>query len=165
MSYAEAMTRYGSDKPDLRIPLELVTSRTSCSRSTSRSSRPAEDPGRVAALRAPGGARMSRKEIDDYTRYVGQLRRPGLAWVKVNDLAAGVDGAAVADPQVHARSGGHRAHAAPRAADGDIVFFGADRAGVVNESSAPCAQGGAGPGHGRGGLGAPVGGRFPHVRG
>ncbi|KGE02584.1 aspartate--tRNA ligase [Pseudohaliea rubra] len=136
MSWAEAMERFGSDKPDLRIPLELCSLDDLMATVDFKVFRgPAEDPrGRVAALRVPGGASISRKEIDDYTRYVGNYGARGLAWIKVNDLAAGVEGlqspilkfmpAEVVD-QMMQRLG---------AEDGDIIFFGADRASIVNES-------------------------------
>lgn len=136
MTWADAMEQYGSDKPDLRIPLKLVSVDDLMQRVDFKVFRgPADDPlGRVAALRVPGGARISRKEIDDYTRFVGNYGARGLAWVKVNQLAAGVDG--LQSPilkfmppdvvaQMMARLG---------AVDGDIVFFGADRRAVVNES-------------------------------
>jgi aspartyl-tRNA synthetase len=136
LSYAEAMERYGSDKPDLRIPLELVSVDDLMQQVDFKVFRgPADDPaGRVAALKVPGGARISRKEIDDYTKYVGIYGARGLAWIKVNDLAAGVAGLqspilkfmpAEVVQQMMERVG---------AADGDIIFFGADKARVVNES-------------------------------
>ncbi|MDP5070711.1 MAG: aspartate--tRNA ligase, partial [Congregibacter sp.] len=94
MTWTEAMERYGSDKPDLRIPLELVSVDDLMQQVDFKVFRgPADDPlGRVAALRVPGGASISRKEIDDYTRYVGNYGARGLAWIQVNDLAAGVEG-------------------------------------------------------------------------
>ena len=136
MSWSEAMARYGSDKPDLRIPLELCSLDDLMTEVDFKVFRgPAEDPrGRVAALRVPGGATLSRKEIDDYTRYVGNYGARGLAWIKVNERGAGVAGLqspilkfmpeAVIDAMLD-RVG---------AADGDILFFGADRERVVNES-------------------------------
>ncbi|MHA7814873.1 MAG: aspartate--tRNA ligase [Pseudohaliea sp.] len=136
MTWADAMERFGSDKPDLRIPLELCSLDDLMATVDFKVFRgPAEDPrGRVAVLRVPGGATLSRKEIDDYTRYVGNYGARGLAWIKVNDLAAGVDGlqspilkfmpAEVVDRMLE-RLG---------AEDGDILFFGADRASIVNES-------------------------------
>jgi aspartyl-tRNA synthetase len=136
MTYAEAMTRFGSDKPDLRIPLELVSVDDLMQQVDFKVFRgPADDPaGRVAALRVPGGARISRKEIDDYTRYVGQFGARGLAWVKVNDLAAGVDGLQSPILKFMPEAVVTELMQRLEAADGDIVFFGADRAGVVNES-------------------------------
>jgi aspartyl-tRNA synthetase len=136
MSYAEAMERFGSDKPDLRIPLELVSVDDLMQQVDFKVFRgPADDPaGRVAALRVPGGARISRKEIDDYTRFVGQHGARGLAWVKVNDIAAGVEG--LQSPILKFMPEGVVSELMQRlqAADGDIVFFGADRAAVVNDS-------------------------------
>lgn len=136
ITWHEAMSRFGSDKPDLRIPLELVTVDDLMQQVDFKVFRgPADDPGgRVAALRVPGGASISRKEIDDYTRYVGLFGARGLAWIKVNNLAAGFEGLQspilkfMPEPIVDAmlqRLG---------AADGDIIFFGADRESVVNES-------------------------------
>jgi aspartyl-tRNA synthetase len=94
MTYAEAMRRYGSDKPDLRIPLELVDVADLVRGSSSRCSpaRPNDPDGRVAALRVPGGGKLSRKQIDDYTAYVAKYGAKGLAWIKVNELAKGRDG-------------------------------------------------------------------------
>jgi aspartyl-tRNA synthetase len=136
MTYADAMDRYGSDKPDLRIPLELVSVDDLMQQVEFKVFRgPADNPaGRVAALKVPGGASISRKEIDDYTKYVSIFGARGLAWIKVNDLAAGVEG--LQSPilkfmpedivaQMMARLG---------AANGDIIFFGADRTKVVNEA-------------------------------
>jgi len=136
MSYAEAMRRYASDKPDLRIALELVDVAdlvADCEFKVFAG--PAKDPeGRVAALRVPGGAALPRSQIDEYTAYVGRYGAKGLAYVKVNDLAKGREGlqspilkflsdAAVAG--ILERSG---------AATGDLIFFGADRAKVVNDA-------------------------------
>jgi len=136
MTYAEAMQRYGSDKPDLRIPLEL-TELTDIMKAVDFKvfSGPANDPqGRIAALHVPRGGELSRKEIDDYTGFVGRYGAKGLAWIKVNDKAAGREGLQspivkffpdeVID-EILRRTG---------AEDGDIIFFGADRARVVNEA-------------------------------
>ena len=91
MPWAEARERYGSDKPDLRIDLELVSIDDLMQQVEFKVFRgPADDPGgRVAALKVPGGAGISRKEIDDYTKFVSIYGARGLAWIKVNDLAAG----------------------------------------------------------------------------
>ena len=136
MSWAEAMERFGSDKPDLRIPLELVSLDDLMQRVDFKVFRhPADDPlGRVAALRVPGGATISRKEIDDYTRYVGHYGARGLAWIKINDLAAGACG--LQSPILKFMPEDVVAQMMQRlqAADGDIVFFGAGRASVVSES-------------------------------
>ena len=136
LSYAEAMERYGSDKPDLRIPLELVGIDDLMRQVDFKVFRgPAEDPaGRVAALRVGGGATISRKEIDHYTEFVGIYGAKGLAWIKVNDVAAGVEG--LQSPILKFMPPEIVAQMIQRlgAADGDIIFFGADRARVVNEA-------------------------------
>lgn len=136
MTYAEAQERYGSDKPDLRIPLELVDVSDLMKEVDFKVfSGPANDErGRVAALRVPGGNSLSRKEIDDYTKYVSIYGAKGLAYIKVNDLAAGREGLQspilkfLPDDVVDAimqRAG---------AETGDLVFFGADKTTIVNES-------------------------------
>ncbi len=135
LSYAEAMQKYGSDKPDLRVPLELIDVKDLMKDVDFKVfSGPANDPeGRVAMLRVPGGASLSRKVIDDYTRFVGIYGARGLAWIKVNDVAAGAEGLQSpivknmldSVPALLERS---------QAADGDILFFGADKANTVNEA-------------------------------
>ena len=136
MTWAEAMERFGSDKPDLRIPLELVSVDDLMAQVEFKVFHgPATDPdGRVAALRVPGGAKISRKEIDDYTSYIAQFGARGLAWIKVNDIAAGVSG--LQSPILKFMPENIVAELMSRleAQDGDIVFFGADRSMVVNES-------------------------------
>ena len=136
MTYAEAMERYGSDQPDLRIPLELVSVDDLMQQVDFKVFRgPADDPaGRVAALKVTGGATISRKEIDDYTKYVSIFGARGLAWIKVNDLAAGVEG--LQSPILKFMPDEIVLQMMQRldAADGDIIFFGADRARVVNEA-------------------------------
>jgi aspartyl-tRNA synthetase len=136
MTYAEAMDRYGSDKPDLRIPLELVSVDDLMQQVDFKVFRgPADDPeGRVAALKVTGGATISRKEIDDYTKYVSIYGARGLAWIKVNDIAAGVEG--LQSPILKFMPDEVVAQMMERlgAANGDIIFFGADRAKVVNEA-------------------------------
>jgi len=136
LSYGEAMSRYGSDKPDLRVPLTL-TELTAVVKDVEFKvfREAAQRPnGRVAALRVPGGGRLSRKEIDDYTQLVAIYGAKGLAYIKVNELAKGMDGLQspilkfLPEPVVKAmieRTG---------ATDGDLIFFGADKAKVVNES-------------------------------
>ncbi|MEP1596626.1 MAG: aspartate--tRNA ligase, partial [Halieaceae bacterium] len=136
MPYAEAMTRYGSDKPDLRIDLELVSVDDLMQQVDFKVFRgPADDPaGRVAALRVPGGASISRKEIDDYTKFVSIYGARGLAWIKVNELAAGIEG--LQSPILKFMPDEVVAQMMTRleAQDGDIIFFGADRTRIVNES-------------------------------
>ncbi|MFV0275645.1 MAG: aspartate--tRNA ligase [Parahaliea sp.] len=136
MPYAEAMERYGSDKPDLRIPLELVSVDDLMQQVGFKVFRgPADDPaGRVAALKVPGGATISRKEIDDYTKYVSIFGARGLAWIKVNDLAAGVEGLQSPILKFMPEAVVAQMMERLRAKDGDIIFFGADRTRVVNES-------------------------------
>ncbi|RLU01507.1 aspartate--tRNA ligase [Ketobacter sp.] len=135
MPYSEAMSRYGSDKPDLRIPLELVDVDDLMRQVEFKVfSGPASDPkGRVCALRVPGGASLSRKEIDDYTKYVGIYGAKGLAWIKVNELDKGIDG--LQSPIVKNMTNVvMEMMARLEAQDGDIIFFGAGKATTVNES-------------------------------
>jgi len=137
LSYAEAMRRYASDKPDLRIALELVDVADLVRGSEFKVfSGPASNPnGRVAALRVPqGGQRLSRKEIDEYTAFVGRYGAKGLAYVKVNETAKGRDG--LQSPILKFLSDEAVAGILSRtgAQDGDLIFFGADMAKVVNDS-------------------------------
>ena len=136
MTYADAMHRFGSDKPDLRIDLELIEVADLMSSVEFKVfAGPASDPeGRVAALCVPGGAEMSRKIIDDYTAYVGRYGARGLAYIKVNDVDAGRDGLQspilkfLPDDAVNGiieRTG---------AKTGDLIFFGADKARIVNDA-------------------------------
>jgi aspartyl-tRNA synthetase len=136
MTYADAMHRYGSDKPDLRIDLELIEVADLMSSVEFKVfAGPAADPeGRVAALCVPGGVEMSRKVIDDYTAFVGRYGAKGLAYIKVNDVDAGIDGLQspilkfLPDDVVKSileRTG---------AKTGDLIFFGADKARVVNDA-------------------------------
>ena len=136
MTYAEAMHKYGSDKPDLRVKLEF-TELTEVMKTVDFKvfSGPATTVGgRVAALRIPGGAEMSRGEIDAYTEFVKIYGAKGLAWIKVNDAGKGRDGlqspvvknlhdAAIAE--IIARTG---------CRNGDLIFFGADKAKIVNDA-------------------------------
>ena len=136
MSWHEAMRRYGSDKPDLRNPLELVDVADLMAEVDFKVfSGPAKDPsGRVAALRAPGGAALSRKVIDDYTRFVGIYGAKGLAYIKVNSRADGLEG--LQSPIIKFLPEAVVLAVLDRvgAEDGDLVFFGADQTRVVNES-------------------------------
>ena len=136
MSWAEAMERYGSDKPDLRIEWELVSIDDLMTGVDFKVfSGPALDPeSRVAALRVPGGATLSRKEIDDYTQFVGVYGARGLAWIKVNDLASGVEG--LQSPIIKFMPDATVMALLDRvgAQEGDILFFGADKRSIVNES-------------------------------
>lgn len=136
MTYAEAMNRFGSDKPDLRIPLELVSVDDLMQQVEFKVFRgPADDPkGRVAALKVTGGASISRKEIDGYTKYVSIYGARGLAWIKVNDIDAGIEG--LQSPILKFMPDDVVAQMMERlgAASGDIIFFGADREKIVNEA-------------------------------
>ena len=136
MTWHEAMERYGSDKPDLRIDLELVSIDDLMADVEFKVfSGPAKDPaGRVVALKVPGGAVLSRKEIDDYTRYVGVYGARGLAWIKVNELAKGLEGLQSPILKFMPEAVVESLMTRLDAADGDIIFFGADRRAVVNES-------------------------------
>ena len=137
LTYAEAMRRFGSDRPDLRVPLELIDVADLMDGVDFQVfAGPAKDPeGRVVALRLPKGGELSRKEIDGYTQFVGIYGAKGLAYIKVNEWAAkGREGLQspilkfLPDATVEgimARTG---------AVDGDLIFFGADKARVVNES-------------------------------
>ncbi|HSW70229.1 MAG TPA: aspartate--tRNA ligase [Gammaproteobacteria bacterium] len=131
MSYAEAMTRFGSDKPDLRIPLELIDMNDLMKQVEFKVfSGPANDPhGRVAALHVPGGAAFSRKEIDDYTQYVGMFGAKGLAYIKFN--ADGLQSPILKFiPEEVVKTIVERV----KAKVGDIIFFGADKIPIVNDS-------------------------------
>jgi len=136
MNYAEAMERYGSDKPDLRIDLELVeVSDLMANVDFKVFSAPAKDEkSRVAALRVPKGSELSRKQIDDYTKYVSIYGAKGLAYIKINDIEAGMDG--LQSPILKFLPDDVVAAILERTGceTGDIVFFGADKAGVVNEA-------------------------------
>jgi aspartyl-tRNA synthetase len=136
MPYAEAMEKYGSDKPDLRIPLQLVTVGDLMQDVEFKVfSGPAKDPnGRVAALKVPGGNSMTRKQIDDYTKFVGIYGARGLAYIKVNNKADLEEG--LQSPIVKFLPLEVRAELLERvqAEDGDLIFFGADSEKVVNEA-------------------------------
>lgn len=136
MTFEEAMRRYGSDKPDLRNPLELVDVADQLKDVDFKVfSGPANDPKcRIAALRVPGGASMPRKQIDDYTKFVGIYGAKGLAYIKVNERANGVDG--LQSPIVKNIPEANLNTILDRvgAVDGDIVFFGADKAKIVSEA-------------------------------
>ncbi|MDF3944064.1 aspartate--tRNA ligase, partial [Achromobacter denitrificans] len=136
MPWTEAMRRYGSDKPDLRVNLEF-TDMTDVMRDVDFKvfAAAATAPGsRVVALRVPGGAEMSRSEIDGYTQFVGIYGAKGLAYIKVNDVAKGRDG--MQSPIVKNLHDAALAELVKRtgAQDGDIIFFGADREKVVNDA-------------------------------
>ncbi len=136
MTWQEAMLRFGSDRPDLRVSLELVDVDDLMKDVEFKVfAGPANDPdGRVAALRLPKGCELTRKEIDDYTKFVGIYGARGLAYIKVNELSKGREGLQSpilkflpdeAIDTIMQRTG---------AQDGDLVFFGADKARIVNEA-------------------------------
>ena len=136
MSYADAMHKYGSDKPDLRVTLEL-TDLTEVMKTVDFKvfSGPATAPGgRVVALRIPGGGEMTRGEIDAYTEFVKIYGAKGLAWIKVNDAGKGRDG--LQSPVVKNLHDAAIAETIARtgACNGDLIFFGADKAKVVNDA-------------------------------
>ena len=136
MAYHDAMHRFGSDKPDLRVNLEF-TELTDVMASVDFKvfSTPATTPGgRVVGLRVPGGSEMSRGEIDGYTEFVKIYGAKGLAWIKVNDASKGRDG--LQSPIVKNLHDEAIAEILKRcgAQNGDIIFFGADKAKVVNDS-------------------------------
>ena len=136
MSYSEAMRRFGSDKPDLRIPMELVDLSDIMKEVEFKVfSGPAKDKdGRVAALAVPGGSSLSRKEIDDYTSFVARYGAKGLAYIKIEDISKKKDGMQspilkflpdeVIDELVNRVD----------INDGDIIFFGADKENIVNDA-------------------------------
>ena len=136
MTYAEAMSRYGTDRPDLRNPLELVEVGDLVKEVEFKVfSGPANQAhGRVAALRLPGGNALTRKEIDDYTAYVGKYGARGLAYIKINDMEKGDAG--LQSPILKFLPGDTVQAVLQRtgAQTGDIVFFGADKARTVNDS-------------------------------
>ena len=136
MTHAEAMRRYGSDRPDLRNPLELVDVADLMQGVEFKVfSAPANDPqGRVAALRLPGGGSLSRKEIDDYTQFVAIYGAKGLAYIKVNALAQGLAGLQSPILKFIPEAVVMRLIERVGAVDGDLIFFGADQARVVNDA-------------------------------
>jgi aspartyl-tRNA synthetase len=136
MTYAEAMQRFGTDRPDLRVELELVDVSDLVGEVDFKVfAGPANDPeGRVAALSLPGGAALTRKQLDDYAGFVGRYGAQGLGYIKVNDVDAGREGLQspilkfLPDDAVSGmleRTG---------AQTGDVIFFGADKANVVNDA-------------------------------
>ncbi len=135
MPHAEAMARFGSDKPDLRVTLEF-TDLTDVMKNVEFKvfSGPANSGGRVAGLLIPGGGELSRGEIDEYTKFVGIYGARGLAWIKFNDVAKGREG--MQSPIVKNLSDEALAAIVERsgAKDGDLMFFGADKAKVVNDA-------------------------------
>ena len=136
MPYETAMQRYGSDKPDLRIPLELTElSDLMAGVEFKLFSGPANNPhGRVAALRVPNGGKLSRREIDLYTEFVGRYGAKGLAYIKVNDAAAGREGLQAPIVKFLPDEVLTKILTRTGAENGDLLFFGADSAKVVNDA-------------------------------
>ncbi len=136
MTYAEAMRRYGSDKPDLRISLELVDVADVMQGVEFKVfSGPANDPeGRIAALCVPKGCELTRKEIDDYTAYVAIFGAKGLAYIKINDISKGREGLQSPILKFLPDAAISAILSRTAAKNGDLIFFGADKAKIVNEA-------------------------------
>ena len=136
MTYVDAMRRFGSDKPDLRIPLELVdVSDLMADVEFKVFAGPAKDEeGRVAAMCVPDGCKMSRKDIDDYTKYVSRYGAKGLAYIKVVDIANKSEGLQSPILKFLPDQIVEKILERTAAKDGDLIFFGADKANVVNDS-------------------------------
>jgi len=136
MPFAEAMSKYGSDKPDMRIPMEIVDVEEFLQDIDFKVfAAPAKDPKcRVAALKVPGGAELSRKQIDEYTKFVSIYGAKGLAWIKVNELEKGIEG--LQSPIIKFIGDDNTLKIMEKldVKNGDIVFFGADKTKVVCEA-------------------------------
>ncbi|CDG88749.1 aspartate--tRNA ligase [Xenorhabdus bovienii] len=136
MTFAEAMRRFGSDKPDLRNPLELVDVADLVKNvEFAVFAEPANNPkGRVATICVPGGAELSRKQIDEYGKFVGIYGAKGLAWMKVNNRAAGLEGVQSPVAKFLSAEVVEGLLSRTNAQDGDILFFGADKKNVVTDA-------------------------------
>jgi aspartyl-tRNA synthetase len=136
MPFAEAIRRFGSDKPDLRNPLELVDVADLVKEVEFKVfSGPANDEkGRVAVIRVPGGASLTRKQIDEYGKFVGIYGAKGLAWMKVNDLDAGLEGIQSPVAKFLSQEVINAILQRTGAQTGDIILFGADKANIVAEA-------------------------------
>ncbi|RJE76497.1 aspartate--tRNA ligase [Pseudoalteromonas sp. MSK9-3] len=136
MAYSEAMRRFGSDKPDLRNPMELIDVADLVKDVEFKVlAAPANDEkGRVAVLTVPGGAKLSRKQIDEYTKFVGIYGAKGLAWMKVNDHDAGIEGVQSPIAKFLNEEVINGLLERTNAQTGDILLFGADKRNVVNEA-------------------------------
>ncbi|OBW90634.1 aspartyl-tRNA synthetase [Gallibacterium genomosp. 3] len=136
MTFAEAMRRFGSDKPDLRNPLEMVDVADLLKDVDFKVfSGPANDPkGRIAAIRVPNGVSITRKQIDEYTQFVSIYGAKGLAWMKINDLAAGMDGVQSPIAKFLSEDVLKAVLERVQAQTGDIIFFGADSYKVVTDA-------------------------------
>ena len=136
MTFDEVMRLYGSDKPDLRIPLQFTEVTDLMKQEAFKVFRSAADliDGRVVALRVPGGSEISRKQIDDYTDFVGIYGAKGLAYIKVNDISLGIDGLQSPIIKFMSEEVVLKVMELSDAKSGDIVFFGADKATIVNDA-------------------------------
>lgn len=136
MTFAEAMRRFGSDKPDLRNPLELVDVADILKNVEFKVfNEPANNPeGRVAVLRVPNGAELTRKQIDEYTQFVGIYGAKGLAWAKVNDVTAGLEGLQSPIAKFLNEDVVKALLERVNAQNGDIIFFGADNEKIVTDA-------------------------------
>ncbi|MEI9532562.1 aspartate--tRNA ligase [Moellerella wisconsensis] len=136
MTFAEAMRRYGSDKPDLRNPMELIDIADLVNAvDFAVFAEPANDPkGRVVALKVPGGATLSRKQIDDYGKFVGIYGAKGLAWMKINQRAEGLEGVQSPIAKFLNAQVVEQLLACTDAQDGDIILFGAGAKNVVTDA-------------------------------
>ena len=136
MSYQEAMNRYGSDRPDIRNPLELINVGDLMKTVDFKVfSSPANmEDSRVAALNVPGGCSLTRKEIDDYTIYVGQFGAKGLAYIKVNDVASGREGLQSPILKFLPDDVVKNIIERTKTMNGDLIFFGADKTKIVNDA-------------------------------
>jgi aspartyl-tRNA synthetase len=136
MTHAEAVLQYGTDRPDLRNPMKLFDIADLMQQVEFKVfNAPANDTeSRVVVMKVPGGSEISRKQIDDYTNYIANYGAKGLAWIKVNDLQAGVDGLQSPILKFMPEEVIKAVLSRTDAATGDILFFGADKASVVNEA-------------------------------
>ena len=136
MTYREAVEKYGVDRPDLRIPMQLVDIADLMKKVEFKVfNAPANDPSsRVVVLKVDGGAELSRKQIDGYTEFVGIYGAKGLAWIKVNDIVAGVDGLQSPILKFMPEEVVQNVLERTSAKTGDILFFGADKASIVNDA-------------------------------
>lgn len=136
MTYSEAMRRFGSDKPDLRIPLELVDIADLVENEDFKVfSGPANDAnGRVVALNLPNGCDLSRKDLDGYAKFVGNFAAKGLAYIKVNDLSAGIEGLQSPILKFLKEEVVLAVLKRVEAKTGDVVFFGSDKSHIVNDA-------------------------------
>jgi aspartyl-tRNA synthetase len=136
MTFDEVMRLYGSDKPDLRIPLQFTEVTDLMKKEEFKVFRSAADliDGRVVALRVPGGSEISRKQIDDYTDFVGIYGAKGLSYIKVNDISLGIDGLQSPIIKFMSEEVVLKVMELSDAKSGDIVFFGADKATIVNDA-------------------------------